>query len=412
MDILLPHLMSKDSIINSEYERFSNKHFTNNDRVEYLFSLLERGSPSSYGEFVQCLEEEKSHPPHNQFLEELPREVYTPWQPLLKLDYPNLNFPRKRKRTRERTEKTVYIKRVRMRQIKPEGDLAGGKYTTLMTEIQEHHYYGKWMEADRRVQECRGESKELYMAAKLRNYSYHVTNSNMLMEDIVCDVKKILKWCSHTSSDNSKFIESKCHWVLAKGCRYSKKMDEAERHVTDAMQLQYNFEPGEDIGCSSYCKASILNATLVKTDSPEQSKKVKKQVKKFYLKAIENVKRSCTCYGLPVCQPVIRLAQMNLRCSPHEAGMCDNKEEIKQAQNLLTRIETDPQLLKPRIACLYYIAKSDLYRNKQEKEEAEKFVRKAENIALKEDFRAEMDTVATRLTALGIEASESSKGYE
>ena len=413
MDALLPHLISNDytgiDFTDLDNKKLCNKYSTNKKRKKHLFSLLEKGGPSAYRGLLQCMEEEKTHPPHNQFLRGLPPGVYTPQQPLLELPYPNSKTRNGKKQTDEKMEIVSSILHIRTKQMRPQGCLAGVGYSVIMTRIQEHHYYGNWAKADELVEKCRHEHEELYMAAKLRNFSYHVTNNKMPKEDIVCNVKHILEWCSRTTSDNSRIIESKCLWVLAKGCRYAKKMDEAESYIDQAIQLQFacNFEPGEDVGCSSYCKASILNSKLTKVDSQEQYEKLRKGVNDLFEKAIENVTVcSDLNYGLPICQPVIRLAQMNLYCSPHEAGTCSSQDRIEKAQDLLTRIETEHELLKPRIQCLFCIAKSDLFRNKQERAKAEYFLRRAEGISCTHQFEAEMDTVRTRLAALSLVAKK------
>ena len=394
MNALLPHLISKGLVELTADDSFSNIKFTNKERVDHLISIIFKESSSCIHNnlliLIQCLEAEDSHPKHRQFVEFLRKGRVSHND-----TYPNPLHARKRKKI---DEEVVTVPKRHLLPIKPHGSLSTSKYCIIMAKIQEHHYYTEWEKADKLVEECKTKyDTEFYLAAKLRNYSCHVTNKHMF-EKIRVDIKEILKWCSKNCSDNSKIIESKCYWVLAKGCRYKMDMDTADKYITAAMQFQHAFEPGEDIACSSYCKASILNHTLAKRDNLELFMKVKQ----LYQKAIDNVRHDEFRYGLPVCHPVIRLAQMCLYCTPHKAGICKDKKQIKEAENLLGNIKTNRLLLKPRITTLYYIAMSDLFRNKCDVEKAEDYIRRAENISHEHRFVAEIDTVLTRLAALGL----------
>lgn len=398
MNTLLPHLMAKN-LVPFHFELvYSNQRYTNGDRVRAFFRELEScGERNAFELLLECLEEEREHPPHRQCLVHLkPGFVLKPQTP-----YPSSMCGRKRKGRADEDEvrKTV-VKRHPDAVIRPEGELASDKYCMVMAAIQEHHYYGNWKEANELVEKYHHTQYDyFYLAAKLRNYSCHVVTTHMSFHTIERDIQDILRWCAGKYTNNSRIIESKCHWVLAKGTRYRKEMKKASNHILAAMELQHMFGPGEDIACSSYCHASILNQQLSQEHSPDLYKKVKA----LYQKAVAYVQLDPLNFGLPVFHPVIRLAQVCLNCTPHTAGMCSNKEEIKEAEGLLKSIQGHSDLLKNRLTCLYFIAKSDLYRNMCDAMYAEMFARRAEDIARDNDFEAETRTIASRLEALGLQ---------
>ncbi len=415
VDALKPYLIKYGLVLLDQLKLFDIHTTTRMDRIELLSSMIRSsGSTASYCRFIQCLREDSgpdSNPPHHQYLKHLYLDAYL-------LD--GLLISRKRGRDDDdgddddeddddediierdsvnASNNTVSVSKRQLLSIKPDGKLARPKYITRMAEIQKHHVCSEWKEADMLVEECKSLGEEFYYAAKLRSYSCHVTTSHISKDVITKNVQEILKICSRRYQNNYKILESKCHWVLAKSARYAKKMDEAEKHLTAAMEFHHAFEPGEDIGCSSYCKASILNHAL----SQKFSKELFAEVRKLYRKAIDNVSLNEFSYGLPICQPMIRLVQMCLFCTPHEAGTCNDKELLKEAKELINEIENRRMVLKPRISCLYYVAKSDWHRNSHEHTKAEDYARRAELIAHEGNFTAEINTVNTRLKALGLE---------
>ena len=302
-------------------------------------------------------------------------------------------------------------------QVRAHGIIMSDKYFDKINEIRRLHYLGDWDGAEKVVEECMSmklteETKclrwpadelsptireELYVAVALRNCSGYVTRK--MRDKIFSVISEAKKLCRGIDNDNGRVLESKCEWMLAKMYRYSKDFDKAMEHIENAqlIHLRFNIAPGEDTTLSNYCKGCILASQLAQTNdwsSFANSRKLE-EAKLCFRKATEHaVIRDFAIYPS---HHMIRLAQLCLHSSQFVAGDCNDEEQIKEAESALNSEYIDEKILAPRTKCLFYVTRSDLYRNKQMLELAKREAKRALDIANKNNFATEIKSAMGRL---------------
>ena len=387
-DELLPYLIQKLLLTLSEEEVLQNRNRTSKDKALFLLNLLERKGPSAHLLFANCLREEKEHPVHNELFNEITAGLDRD----IELDCCRLQ--RKRKAEYEVAPTPVKVTKSSPFQVRAHGVLVSRDYYDKIKEIRRLHYIGQWETADAIVENCKlppgpGMSGDtaLYVGVMLRNCSGYVTRKMTdAVESTVCKARTLLKF---VDDDNRVILESRCE------C-YNKKWKDAQEHVENALSIHmaYNVQPGEDTGLSNYCKACILQHSLTQEWCPKTARIAKDCLKRANDHAILGD------YGLYISHHQIRLAQLCLRSSQHDAGTCTDPALLKEAKQYMHSIEELD--LAPRTRCLYYITKSDLCRNMELLPEAKNYTTMAHDIAEDNGFKTELQSSEARLQALVI----------
>lgn len=400
-DALVPFLMQKHLLTSAETETLLNKLLTSREKINTLLSLLETKGPTAHYLFVCCLEEEKEHPTHQQQVHLIRSHCDDDDNDDGDDDDDDKDsrtrIPRKRKAL-DLEDIELPVVKVTKRdpdQVKAHGILISQYYYDKVKEIRRLHYLARWTAAEKIVEDCRlSGDKELYVAVMLRNCSGYVTRK---MTDAVTNaVEKARKICEEIRNDNGVILRSRCEWMLAKMYRYMNKSADAQKHIENAfyIHLQYNVQPGEDTALSNYCQACILLESVAKSWCSRDADFARKCLKTATDHAILGD------YGLYVSHHHIRLAQLCLHSSPHRVGSCTNTNLLKEAGSALRSVDED--VLAPRTSCLFYITKSDLYRNLKRFTEARKYAEMAHEIAQRSNFKTELHSAKKRFQALGI----------
>ena len=383
------HLIKERLLTNDECETLNGKENTS-QRNQTLFQFLDRKGPTAYLRFASCLRDEEEHRSHQELFH------------LLCPCIANVGEKRAlRKRKAEMSPDLYFAVKVtkcnpKAKVIKATGILIDPSYLCKVQMIQESHNNGDLAKSDQIVGECkRSGSKELYVAVLLRNCAGYIT---LLKKDYVeAAVEEARLICKSVSGDNQVILESRCEWTLSKLYRYLEDMKKAEEHAQKALELQDNIIPGEDTALILYEKASILLHQVSESWCDENAK----LTRDYFKKASDHA--ALNDYGLPNYNPRIRIAQLLLRCSPHRAGECHNQGDIREASRYLQEISDFE--LPPRLRCLFYCTKSDLFRNTRSFLEAEKYAEMAYGLAKQHEFASEVESVMRRFHALQIHHS-------
>ena len=169
-------------------------------------------------------------------------------------------------------------------------------------------------------------------------------------------------------------------------------------HIENAqlIHLRYNIAPGEDTTLCNYCKGCILASTLAK--SKDWLSRKFEEAKQCLRKATEHA--AIRDYAIYQSHHMIRLAQLCLHSSQFEAGICEDEAQIKEAEAALNSNYIDERYLAPRTKCLFYVTRSDLYRNRGKLELAKVEARRAYDIASKNKFSTEIKSAEGRIDIL------------
>ena len=399
-DALAPFLIQKHLLTSEEVEIFLSKATTNQEKNNILFGWLETKGPTAHYLFASCLREEKDHPSHQQLLSLISSDVSDDEEDEEEEDN-GVRVLRKRKALEDVALPAVKVTRRDPGQVKAHGVLISQFYYDKVKEIRRLHYFAKWEAAENIVEECRQSGdKELYIAVMLRNCSGYVTRKQMnIVQSTVTKAKGLL---DEIDNDNGVILRSRCEWMLAKMYRYMNNSEEAQKHVEAALSIhfRYNVQPGEDTALSNYCQACILLESIAKNWCPREIDYARKCLKTATDHAVLGD------YGLYVSHHHIRLAQLCLRSSQHQAGTCTDQSLLKEAGNALKGVDED--VLAPRTSCLFYLTKSDLYRNMKRSIEAKKYAEMAHEIAKSNSFKTELHSAKERVQALE-QASDSAE---
>ena len=325
----------------------------------------------------------------------------------------------KRKRAIVRKQYATKVTMCTPRQVRAHGIILCDKYFDKINEIRRLHYLALWKEAEKVVEECRSltlttEAKklglpaddelsptahiEIYVAVALRNCSGYVTRKkNDKVKEVVAEAKEL---CQQIDNDNGRVLESKCEWMLAKMYRYSKDIDKAMEHIENAqlIHLRYNIAPGEDTTLCNYCKGCILASQLAKMKEWSTKSKMFQEAKLCLHKASDHA--AIRDYAIYQSHHMIRLAQLCLHSSQFVAGDCRDEGQISEAEAALNSHYIDKNVLAPRTKCLFYVTRSDLYRNKKQLELAEREAQRAWDIADENKFGTEIKSAEGRLEIL------------
>ena len=264
----------------------------------------------------------------------------------------------------------------------------------MMRRIRRLHLSGNWIEADTFVEECieslSPSDIDIHIAILLENCTGWITRRRT---DIVLNsIKKAREMCTQIETNNSSILEGRCEWALAKMHRYSGEIDEAQEHVRNAMEIQFNTEGGEDKALTLYCHGSIQLTLLASKYDLKTAKRARGSLEA----AITNA--SMDNYGLDLSHPKIRLAQACLGSSPFQPGRITDRESIQAAKSSLAAINFEA--LAQRSKCIFLFTESDLYRNAGDHEKALECAKMALHIAKLNGFKTEVLSVQHRLRLL------------
>ena len=424
---LLPHLTAYQLLTDDEKEELTLPSVTRQERITKLLDIIATKGPVADFYFMRALADTlKENPVHRDILERVYRR---PFESIVDVerDSTSKSSPRLGKRKRVLINLYTTIKKGAPssipRQTRAHGIILSEKYFKIINDIRRLHYVGDWNGAEKIVEQCRNlasnsesesdtESMELYVAVALRNCSGYVTRK--MTKNVIRTVNEAKQLCNSIDNDNGRVLESKCEWMLAKMYRYNKDFDKAMEHIENAQMIQcrFNIAPGEDTTLCSYCKGCILASQLAKTKqsyksnpnplsvqkASERSKKKFEEAKLCLRRAIDHA--AIRDYAIYQSHHMIRLAQLCLHSSQFEAGTCQDDDQITEAEAALNSYYIDEKVLAPRTKCLFYVTRSDLYRNKGDLKLAEEEAQRAKDIAEKNKFDTEVRSAKVRLKAL------------
>lgn len=399
---LIPRLFQERLLTHNELSmlRDPNIPWSDKDRIHNLINLLDTKGPKAHYIFVQCLKEEGEHPTH--------RELY---QLLFEKDncYNETESDSpivKRKRMLDEVPNITVTgivfkvpKRDPERLVAEElSDDTKQEYLKIMAGIRKAHLKGEWELAEQLVNDSMTSSilnPESKLAIKLESCTGFINRRNE--EVVVLRVTEAKNQIKHLQSNSADILLGRCEWVLAKLYRYVGKLDEAKEHIMEAVDINFNTEPGEDTALINYCYACIILERLNKKYSKIEAKRAKDRLRK----AIDHANSGN--FGLDVSHPHIRLAQLCLGSSPTRPGFIKDSDSLREAQASLDEVKY--KSLAPRTKCIYHFTYCDLYRNSGQKEKAIDSAREAMDIASRHSFVTEIESGRSRVTA--IEAGQS-----
>ena len=425
---LIPSLRVHKLLTDEETEELSLPGFSRRERVTKLLHILSTKGPLADLYFTHALADTiRENPAHRDILE---RVYCQNFEDLIEQFIEDVEVgresvsPHSHLGKRKRTLIKAYATKVPIctpRQVRAHGIILSCKYFDKINEIRRLHYLGNWTGAEKVVEECRYltltcERKELglpsddhdeisstahielYVAVALRNCSGYITRK--MMSEVTRVVAEAKEMCKQIDNDNGRVLESKCEWMLAKMYRYNKEFDKAMEHIENAqlIHLRYNIAPGEDTTLCNYCKGCILASQLAKANEWSSNSRKLEEAKLCLRKATEHA--AIRDYAIYQSHHVIRLAQLCLHSSQFVAGECKDEEQINEAEAALNSHYINEDVLAPRTKCLFYVTRSDLYRNKKQLEFAECEAQRAYSIAVENNFSTEVKSAEGRLETI------------
>jgi tetratricopeptide (TPR) repeat protein len=431
---LIPNLRAYKLLTDDETEELTLPRYGRRERITKLLNILDTKGPLADLYFTQALKDAvRENPVHHDILE---RVYCRSLDEIMELGESEdierdgaSNSVSLGKRRRSLVVTRPYATKVptsNPRQVRAHGIILSEEYFNRINSIRRLHYLGDWDGAEKIVKECRllistskkrgdiddispTENIELYVAVALRNCSGYVTRK--MKEKLLSIVGEAKELCKRIDNDNGRVLESKCEWMLAKMYRYSKDFDKAIEHIENAqlIHLRYNIAAGEDTTLCNYCKGCILASQLAKTKQWDESSKKFEEAKLCLRRATEHA--AIQDFAIYQSHHMIRLAQLCLHSSQFEAGTCKDEDQITEAEAALNSHYIDEKVLAPRTKCLFYVTRSDLYRNKGKLTLAEEEAQRAKDIAMKNRFDTEIKSANVRLQALKLTTVTTVHGY-
>ena len=430
---LIPYLSAYQLLTDNEREELTLESFTRQDRIKILLDIIPTKGPEADFFFMRALADAwRENPVHRDILE---RVYCQPFEDIIDIKGDASTSSRilgKRKTKCAMISIILYYTTINKKtvpsipkQTQAHGIILSEEYIKKIKDIRRLHYVGDWNGAEKIVKECWKNSRtnknnndstytELYVAVALRNCSGYVTRGmTMKVLQVVSEAKRL---CRSIDNDNGRVLESKCEWMLAKMYRYKKDFNKSMEHIENAQMIQFKFNiaAGEDTTLCNYCKSCILASQLAKTKqtyessvtlSPlsvqkasERSKKKYQEAKQCLRKAIDHA--AIQDYAIYQSHHMIRLAQLCLHSSQYEAGTCEDDNQITEAEAALNSDYIDENVLGLRTKCLFYVTRSDLYRNKGQLTLAREEAQRAMEIAMNNKFDTEIKSAEVRLAAL------------
>ena len=427
---LIPYLSAYHLLTDNEREELTLPSFSRRERIKRLLDIIPTKGPEADFFFMRALADaSRENPVHRDILE---RVYCQPFEGIMDIEGDSASTSSTILGKRKCAVIALYYTTINKKtvpcisnQTQTHGIILSEEYIKKIKDIRRLHYVGDWNGAEKIVKECWNLASnsrinndstytELYVAVALRNCSGYMTRKmTMKVLQVVSEAKRL---CRSIDNDNGRILESKCEWVLARMYRYNKDLDKAMEHIENAQMIQFRFNiaAGEDTTLCHYCKGCILASQLAKTKqtyessvtlSPLSAQKASERSKKKYQEAKQCLRKAIDHaairdYALYPSHHMIRLAQLCLHSSQFEAGTCKDVDQITEAEVALNSHYIDEKLLAPRTKCLFYVTRSDLYRNKGQLSLAEEEAQRAMEIAVKNKFKTEIKSAKVRLQAL------------
>lgn len=375
---MLAYLMQQQLLTPDEHEKLISATMTTNSRNLDILKIIGRKGPTAHYHFAECIKRScKTVPEHES---------------LFKLISSNL--PTKFKADEQGSATGSSIIRTPCK-IELEGILASTKYYRIVKQLRLLYLEGKFDEAERIVDMSKvHNSTELDVALLLESCTAFIT---MKKEDeVIARVTKAEELCHHVTNNNNRIIlEGRCMWTLGKLYRYLKNDTKAREYISNARSKLYNVAPGEDSALTNYDYSVILLDKVTPDGNPDSVFAEAETTLRITIHDAE-----LGDYGLDVCHPKIRLAQLHLGSSTHRAGTARNAGNIDSVWSLLSELGTAAASMAVRTKCMYYYTMSDYHRNKSNQMEALIFAQKAFDIAMKMGFETEKSSIKIRLASM------------
>ena len=367
---VLPNLREEHLLTADEYEGLASDNVTTNARNQCILRIIGTKGPTAHYRFAECIKLSSTTVPQHKTLFELISSTI----PQKEQGYPNSGILRT------------------PRNIESEGILVSKKYFVTVKELRRLHLRGDFDEAERVVEWARHHNNtELNVALLLESCTAFITKERE--DEVIARVTKAEEMCHHITNNNRIILEGRCKWVRGKLNRYLKNGAKADEYISHARSKLFNVAHGEDTALINYCYSVTLLDKVAPDGNCELSDSVFAEAERTLRITIQDAQLGD--YGLDLCHPKIRLAQLYLGSSSHRAGTARSVESIDSAQALLLGMDTAK--MAARTECMYCYTMSDFYRNKGSSVEALSYAQKALDIATKHEFETEKSSIAKRL---------------
>ena len=379
---LVPRLFSQRLLTNEETTSLINGSDMRvlKEKIFLFYDIMETKGPLAYLRFVQCLSEDKSHQVHSELYELLSTDSQ------VELAEDELALVPKRQPNR----------------LVMEGALVGDEYNCLIARFKVYHHNGDWAAVEKELEICvQSETPEIRAVGFLEDACSWVYRFNE--QNVLSAIGQARKLCeTKICGGNAIFLEARAEYILSGLYRYLKQYDKSVEHARNAMVHLFNAEQGEDSAFANYNHACASYALMLESGQ-ETSTSVKQMMQDFRF-AIETAvahaaNTSDNQWPLIVASHSwIRLAMLSLSSTQDAAGITEVQEDIARADCSLSNV--DVSCLNNRTKCLFYQAKSDLHRNKNEMESAIQTATQAQKLAESCGFVHELDSANSRLESL------------
>ena len=381
---LCPILVSKRLITTDEFECLTSALKLESERILLLFQILDTKGPTAHSIFVHCLGEENSHKPHKELFQ-------------LISDLKE-SSPLEKKRKREATDQHYASPEKRSPScLAMHGDLTTEEYGQTVRSWRSWVSNGQWEKTEQAEQMCmQMQGKHLAMQTAIllqssiaRIFRKEYTKARHLLK--LCD-----RLCCEVKGDNATYLLGRCKYTWSWLYRYRNKHKKSKKYASDAMEILFNVEPGEDRALVNYGYASILVDCHANAASPNAEEMKRAEVS--LRKAIDCARVEDR--GLDHIAPHshLRLAQMYLGSTHYEPGKNTDPESIRKASDCLDAINL--RAIPPRSRCMFFLTESDLYRCKGDVSKARESAMCALQMAQENSFKTEVTSAETKLKSL------------
>ena len=378
---LAPRLFSRRLLTNEETSLINGSDMrVLKEKILLFYDIMETKGPLAYLRFVQCLSEDKSHRVHSELYELLSTDS------LVELAEDELALVPKRQPNR-----LVMV-----------GALVGDEYNCLIARFKVYHHNGDWAAVGEELEICmQSEIPEIRAVGFLEDACSWVYRFNE--QNVLSAIGQARKLCeTKICGGNAIFLEARAEYILSGLYRYLKQYDKSVEHAKNAMVHLFNAEQGEDSAFANYNHACASYALML--ESQQESSVTIRQMMQDFKFAIDtalthSASTSDNQWPLIVASHSwIRLAMLSLGSTQDAAGITEVQEDIARADCSLSNV--DVSCLNNRTKCLFYQAKSDLHRNKNETESAIQVATQAQKLAESCGFVHELDSANSRLESL------------
>ena len=374
-EVLAPLMYSKKLLTSEEVQKFQDTRKTTSERAQSLIHLLDTKGPLAHGMFVECLQNESSHPTHNELYTELTKE----------------NSNKQQKCVIDKDALAVVLPC--MKQWRVQGPLREKKYDEMVRVFHSCHHNGRWKEVEIKLAEFEKSSvPEFKAAAIIQKGRVRILRkvSEVVMQ-FMGEAKGIIKTEVH--GENHSALLGRCECMLSRHFYYLKDYEKAKEHVVKAKQHLYGIEACEDLAFVYYCEACLMVECLDESSTKDDFDRVEE----LFSRAISADQSNKSGLGLFTLHSLLRLAQMFLGSTHYAPGTV---KDIKRAKDCLKLVANEYDSLPERTKCLYYLIESDLYRSCGKIDRAKDSLEIVLSISQYHKFELEIISAQTRMQSL------------